>query len=98
MSQKKSPKRKLLNGTKKLMRPTKKQNGEHRITIIAKLKKSFNAEDRMEPFENREYADETNRLYDMLMEEYPYDPPDQKDKAVFDIVTDILKECGKEVE
>jgi len=68
----------------------------HRVTIIGKLKKSFNEEDKTEPFDDREYVDESNRLFDLLMEEYPIDPQDSRDRAIVDIVIDIFRVCGKE--
>jgi len=102
MGRKKAPKRKLLKGTsksiKKLVKPEKGSGGHHRITILAKLKKSFNDEDREEPFKDREYVDETNRIYSILMEEWPADQEDSKDRAIFDIVADVFRACGKEVE
>jgi hypothetical protein len=83
---------------KLLKRKMKKRNGTHRITILARLRESFNEEDRAEQFNDREYVDETNRLFDLLMEEYPHEPVDPKDRAIYDIVADIFRACGKEVE
>jgi len=81
---------------KKLRKP---QNGSnHRIVILAKLKKSFNAEDGTDQFNDREYVDETNRLFELLMEEFPYDAPDPRDRAIYDLVADIFRVCGKDVE
>jgi len=92
-------KKKLLKKSKNNIRKLIKPNGSnHRIVILAKLKKSFNEEDRADHFNDREYFDETNRLFDLLMEEYPHDPADSKDRAIYDVVADIFRACGKEVE
>jgi hypothetical protein len=84
------------HGKKILKRRKVKKRSEHRIEIMARLKKSFNDEDKTDPFNDREYVDESNRIFDILMEESPYDPPDCHDRAIFDIVYDIFRECGKE--
>jgi hypothetical protein len=92
---KKQSKKKLLKRRK--YRPKKNGNG-HRIVILAKLKKAFNVIDAKESRGDWKYVDETNRLFDLLMQEFPYEPEDPKDRAIYDIVIDIFKACGKEAE
>jgi hypothetical protein len=89
-----------MTNKKALLKRKKKRNGngQHRIAILAKMKRSFNEEDKADPFNDRDYVDETNRLFDLLMEEYPHDPEDSKDRAIYDIVADIFRACGKGVE
>lgn len=62
-----------------------------RNDIIRKLKADFVKEDTTEPFVNREYVDETIRLFDML-DIYSDEPErDFTDEAIRDIVNDIFR-------
>ncbi len=59
-----------------------------KIEILEKLSKSFNEADKEEPFINREYVEETQRIYDNLInggiDEY-------QERAINDIVSDIFR-------
>jgi len=70
----------------------------HRIVMLAKLKKAFNEIDVRENRRDIDYNDETNRVYDLLMQEFPYEPENLKDRVIYDIVIDIFRACGKEIE
>lgn len=61
---------------------------------MKKLKEDFNKGDREEPFIDREYVEETNRVYDVLIEGIG-DEPNSTDKAIFDIVNEIFIATNK---
>ena len=61
-----------------------------RKQIINKVEKSFNTEDKKEPFLNRAYVDETKRILNLLKSDCG-DFENPTDRAIYDIVTDILK-------
>jgi len=63
--------------------------------LIFKAKKSFNNEDKKEPFLDRYYVEETNRMFDLLLEDIG-DFPDATDRAIYDIVKDLFREFKKE--
>lgn len=57
--------------------------------LVKKIKKSFDEEDRKEPFVNRFYVEETNRIFDLLLSDYG-GFTDETDRAIFDIFTDVM--------
>jgi hypothetical protein len=63
---------------------------ESEIDIIKKLKKEFLKEDKKEPFLDREYVDESLRIFDILSEGIG-DFEDETDRAIYDIVQDIFR-------
>ena len=61
--------------------------------IIEKAEKSFLDADKEEPFLNREYAEETKRIYLLLKNRASMgDFESPTDRAIFDIVQDIFRE------
>jgi len=63
--------------------------------IIIKAEKSFLESDKEEPFLNREYAEETKRIFALIKNKSSMgDFEDPKDRAMFDVVYDILREGG----
>lgn len=61
-----------------------------KIEILKKLKADFVAEDLAEPFINREYVEETLRIFDLLSDDFT--PEETKtDEAIMDIVNDICR-------
>jgi len=64
---------------------------DKRTEIIKKAEKSFLEEDKAEPFLDREYAEETKRIYGLLKEDMG-DFENPTDRAIFDLVNDILRE------
>ena len=68
----------------------------NRIKIMKKLLKEFVKEDKADPFVNRVYAEETKRIYKLLI--VPEDMSDfgnETDKAIYDIVGDLLRHFEK---
>ena len=63
--------------------------------IIEKLEKEFIKEDKEEPFLNREYVEETKRIYKLLKEEIDSEE-NPTDRAIYDIVNDIFRELDRE--
>ncbi len=64
--------------------------------IIKKAEKSFLEDDKLEPFLNREYAEETKRIYGLLKDKCSMgDFESPKDRAIFDVVYDILREVKR---
>lgn len=59
--------------------------------IIKKLLKGFIAEDKIDPFGNREYAKETRRIFEMLISYDELNLKDETDEAIYDIVDDIFR-------
>jgi len=60
--------------------------------IVKQAEANFLEDDEAEPFLNREYADETKRIYTLLRNKASmgdFDSP--QDRAIFDIVQDILR-------
>lgn len=62
--------------------------------VILKAEKSFIEEDKEEPFLDREYVDETKRIFSLLKEGNG-DFENPTDRAIFDIVKDIFREVKK---
>lgn len=59
--------------------------------MIEKLERIFKKEDKTDPFGDREYAEESKRLFKILKEgEGILDLQDPKDRATYDIVTDVI--------
>ncbi len=57
---------------------------------------TFLEDDEAEPFLNREYVNETKRIYTLLKNNHAMgDFEDPKDRAVFDLVQDILRISGE---
>lgn len=67
----------------------------NREDVLKKLKENFIKEDESEPFQNREYAEETIRIFDLLIGGFDLDK-NEVDNATFDIVTDIFNYYGEE--
>lgn len=63
--------------------------------ILEKLKKSFIEEDKQEPFQNREYVEETLRVFDLLIGGFDLGE-DEKNNAIQDIVSDIFNYFGED--
>ena len=64
--------------------------------IIEKLEKSFIEEDKAEPFLDREYVEETKRIYKLLKNNNTNsDFIDSTDRVIYDIVKDIFREVRK---
>jgi len=64
--------------------------------IVKQAEANFLEDDEAEPFLNREYAEETKRIYGLLKNKASmgdFDSP--QDRAIFDIVQDILRICGE---
>lgn len=61
-----------------------------RTEILKQLKQSFVEEDVKEPFQNREYVEETLGIFDMLIDGFDLGL-DETDSAVQDIVGDIFR-------
>lgn len=58
---------------------------------IQKAEENFLEDDKLEPFSNREYVKETKRIYSLLEDKHAMgDFDDPKDRAIFDVVNDIL--------
>lgn len=57
--------------------------------ILKKLKQSFIDEDVKEPFTDKEYVEETLRIFDLLLGGFNSDE-NETDNAIYDIVTDIF--------
>ncbi len=71
-------------------------NKMNKKEIIKKLEKSFVKEDKAEPFLDREYVEETKRIYKLLKNnDTSSDFIDATDKAIYDIVEDIFREIKK---
>lgn len=64
------------------------KNKPTKIEILEKLSKSFNEEDRKEPFIDRGYVEETKKIYHYLING-GIDQYDQR--AINDIVADIFR-------
>lgn len=62
--------------------------------VILKAEKSFLKEDKKEPFIDREYVDETKRIFSLLKADVG-DFENPTDRAIFDIVKDIFREIRK---
>ena len=62
--------------------------------VILKAEKSFLKEDKQEPFLDREYAEETKRIFGLL-KEGSGDFENSIDRTFFDIVKDIFREIKK---
>ncbi len=61
--------------------------------IIKRAEKSFLEADKEEPFLSREYAEETKRIYGLIKNKSSMgDFESPTDRAIFDIVYDILRE------
>lgn len=58
--------------------------------ILKKLKKSFVKEDKEEPFLNREYVEETLRIFDLLIGGFDLGES-QTDNAIQDVVNDVFR-------
>jgi hypothetical protein len=65
----------------------------HRSDVIKQIQRTFNKEDKSDPFTNREYVEETNRIYKNLLTDHG-DFDDATDKATYDIVMEILRQLG----
>ena len=63
--------------------------------IIEKLEREFIKEDKKEPFLNREYVEETKRIYKLLKGEIDSEE-NPTDRAIYDIVNDIFRELDRE--
>ena len=60
---------------------------------ISKAEKSFLEEDKKEPFLDREYVDETKRIFSLIKGKSSMgDFENPTDRAIFDVVYDILRE------
>ena len=66
----------------------------NKTEILEKLKQSFVDDDKKEPFQNREYVEETLRIFDLLIAGFDLGKNEQ-DNAIFDIVNDIFKYFGE---
>lgn len=58
--------------------------------ILKILKQQFIEEDIKEPFRNREYVEETIRIFDMLIDGFDLSE-NQYDNAIYDVVNDIFR-------
>ena len=66
--------------------------------IIQKAEAIFLEDDELEPFINREYVEETKRIYGLLRNKASmgdFDSP--QDRAIFDIVEDIFRETQNQL-
>lgn len=66
--------------------------------VIKKVEANFLEDDKLEPFINREYAEETIRIYTLLRNKASmgdFDSP--QDRAIFDVVEDILRETQNQL-
>ena len=64
--------------------------------IIKQAEAIFLEDDEAEPFISREYAEETKRIYGLLKENHAMgDFPNPKDRAIFDVVYDLLRISGE---
>ena len=63
---------------------------ESEIQIIKKIEKEFIKEDKAEPFINREYVEETKRIFGLLKESVG-DFDNDTNRAIYDIVQDIFR-------
>lgn len=61
--------------------------------IIKELKEEFIEEDKKEPFENRDYFDETIRIFDLLLGVFD-DNENETNNAIYDVVSDIFRYYG----
>ena len=69
------------------------ENDEKNIEAIKRAEKSFLEEDKKEPFLNREYVEETKRIFSLLRNKSSMgDFENPTDRAIFDLVYDILRE------
>lgn len=69
------------------------ENDKKNIEAIKKAEKSFLQEDKKEPFLDREYVDETKRIFCLLKDKSSMgDFENPTDRAIFDVVYDILRE------
>jgi len=65
-------------------------------SVIRKAEVTFLEDDEAEPFLNREYAEETKRIYSLLKDKHSMgDFESPKDRAIFDLVQDILRISGE---
>lgn len=75
--------------------------GRNKEDILRKLKQNFIEEDKSEPFLNREYVEETIRVFNFLIN--PNNSlvnnlsPLFQDKSVYDIVSDIFRHFTGEI-
>ena len=64
--------------------------------LMKQLLKEFLKEDKSDPFINRDYVDETKRIYELLrVPEGMANVDNETDRAVYYIVADILRYFGK---
>ncbi len=64
--------------------------------IIKQAETNFLEDDTLEPFANREYVEETKRIYDLLKNEHPMgDFKSPQDRAIFDVAYDLLIIAGE---
>lgn len=64
--------------------------------IIKQAEATFLEDDEAEPFLNREYAEETKRIYGLLKDKHTmgnFENP--QDRAIFDVVSDVLRISGE---
>lgn len=67
-----------------------KLTGISKKDILIKLRHDFIEEDRKEPFMNREYVEETIRVFDMLIDGFDLSE-NVYDNAIQDVVSDIFR-------
>ena len=67
-------------------------------SVIQKAEANFLEDDELEPFLDREYAEETKRIYDLLKNKASMgDFESPQDRAIFDIVEDIFLGVEKQL-
>lgn len=66
-----------------------------REKLMKQLLKEFLKEDKDDPFIDRDYVEETKRIYKLLMVPEGMTQHLNIDRAVYDIVADILRYFGK---
>ena len=60
----------------------------NKINILKRLRNGFITEDKREPFIDRNYVEETIRIYDNLIES---NTCEYQEKAIYDIISDIFR-------